>query len=115
MLVPITVKDVENVSIILEALNAETWKQVVPAYYETSLKVKFSRDTESAEMLDLLMDSRVFDFGYMCGDWGMAFVIQDLVSANSNNSESAYKAKDKVAQKTFSKIIDAYLALEDGN
>ena len=115
MMVPITVQDTENVSIILEALNAETWKQVVPAYYDTSLKVKFSRDTESAEMLDLLMNSRVFDFGYMCGDWGMAFVIQNLVSANSNDSESAYRAKDKVAQKTFQKIIDAYIALEEGN
>ena len=114
MMVPITVKDVENVSILLEAFNAETWKQVVPAYYDTSLKVKFSRDTESAEMLDLLMNSRVFDFGYMCGDWGMAFVIQNLVSVNSNDSESAYRAKDKVAQKTFSKIIDAYIALDEG-
>jgi ABC-type glycerol-3-phosphate transport system substrate-binding protein len=115
MMVPITVKNAEDVSIIIEALNAETWKQVVPAYYETSLKVKFSRDVESAEMLDLLMNARVFDFGYMCGDWGLAFVIQDLVSANSNNTESAYKSKEKVAQKTFSKIIDAYLALEEGN
>ena len=66
-------------------------------------------------MLDLLMDSRVFDFGYMCGDWGMAFVIQDLVSRNSNDSESAYKAKDKLAQRTFGKIIDAYLELDEGN
>ena len=115
MMVPITVRNTEDVSIIIEALNAETWKQVVPAYYETSLKVKFSRDVESAEMLDLLMNARVFDFGYMCGDWGLAFVIQDLVSANSNNTESAYKSKEKVAQKTFSKIIDAYLALEEGN
>ncbi len=115
MMVPITVKDIDSVGLILEALNAETWKKVVPAYYDTSLKVKFSRDTESAEMLDLLMSSRVFDFGYMCGDWGMAFVIQDLVSRNSNDSESAYKAKDKMAQKTFGKIIDAYLALDEGN
>ncbi|MBR5680606.1 MAG: hypothetical protein IKX19_08115, partial [Clostridia bacterium] len=115
MMVPITVKDVDSVGLILEALNAETWKKVVPAYYDTSLKVKFSRDTESAEMLDLLMDSRVFDFGYMCGDWGLAFVIQDMVSQNSNNSESTYKAKDKMAQKTFGKIIDAYLALDEGD
>ena len=61
------------------------------------------------------MSSRVFDFGYMCGDWGMAFVIQDMVSRNSNDTESGYKAKEKVAQKTFQKLIDAYLALDDGN
>lgn len=113
MMVPITVKNVENDSIILEALNAETYKQVVPAYYDTSLKVKFSRDTESAEMLDMLMDSRVFDFGYMCGDWGLAFVIQTMVSANKNDTESSYASSIKMSEKTFGKIIDAYLALEE--
>ena len=113
MMIPITVKDPEAVSIVVEALNAETWKQIVPAYFETSLKVKFSRDTESADMLDLLMDSRVFDFGYMCGSFDMAFVIQNLVSANSNDTESAYKAKEKVSAKNYGKIIDAYLELDE--
>ena len=114
MMVPITVQDTESVSIILEALNAETWKQVVPAYYDTSLKVKLARDTESAEMLDLLMEARVFDFGYMCGGFGMAFVIQDMVSVNSNDTESAYQSKWKTAEKNFEKMIDAYLALDEG-
>ena len=112
MMVPITVKNIENDSIILEALNAETYKQVVPAYYDTSLKVKFSRDTESAEMLDMLMDSRVFDFGYMCGDWGLAFVIQNMVSVNKNDTESSYASSIKMSEKVFGKIIDAYLKLD---
>lgn len=117
MMVPVTVPNVEDVSIIVEALNAETYKQVVPAYYETSLKTKAARDIESSEMFDLLMESRVFDFGYMYNDalGGLAFTIQEMVSANSSNTESAYAAKIKGAEKKFGKIIEDYLALDTAN
>ena len=114
MMVPVTVPNPEDISIIVEALNAETYKQVVPAYYETSLKTKAARDIESAEMFDLLMDSRVFDFGYMYNDalGGLAFVIQNLVSANSSNTESSYAGIIKTAEKKFGRVIEDYLALD---
>ncbi|MBQ7983469.1 MAG: hypothetical protein IJ302_07860, partial [Clostridia bacterium] len=73
--------------------------------------VKFARDDESTQVLDLLLDSRVFDFGYVY-DTGLAFVIQRLVSANSSNSESQYASQIKSSEKQFQKIIDAYLDLE---
>lgn len=112
MLIPITVQNIEWSSILTEALNAETYKQVVPAYYDTALKVKLSRDAESAAMLDLLMESRVFDFGYMYNT-GIAFIVQDMVSTNKNNTESAFNSKYKSAEKEWAKIIDTYLALTD--
>ncbi len=112
MTVPVTISNPEYTSIILEAMNAETYKQVVPAYYDTSLKVKFSRDDESGQILDLLMAGRVFDFGYVYNISGISFTIQDLVANNNNNSESAYASKVKSAEKAAQKIIDAYLELE---
>ncbi len=110
MLVPITVQNIEWSSILTEALNAETYKQIVPAYFDTSLKVKLTRDAESAAMLDLLMEDRVFDFGYMYNT-GIAFIIQDMVSQNKNNTESSFNAKYKSAEKEWAKIIDTYLEL----
>ena len=117
MMVPVTVPNAEDVSIIVEALNAETYKQVVPAYYETSLKTKAARDIESSEMFDLLMESRVFDFGYMYNDalGGLAFTIQEMVSTNSTNTESAYAGKMKAAEKKFERVVDDYLALDAAN
>ena len=112
MMVPITISDPERTSIIIEALNAETYKQVVPAYYDTALKNRYSRDAESAEMLDLLMGCRVFDFGYMY-DTGIAFSIQRLVSKNSNNTESEYASQIKKAETEYVKIIEEYTKLED--
>lgn len=112
MLIPITVQNIEWSSIITEALNAETYKQVVPAYFDTALKVKLTRDAESAAMLDLLMESRVFDFGYMYNT-GIAFIVQHMVSKNQTNTESEFNAKYKSAEKEWAKIVDTYLALTD--
>jgi hypothetical protein len=61
--VPITVTDTDRSSIVIEALTAESARSVIPAYYEVSLKTKYSRDNESQEMLDLIFNTRVVDLG----------------------------------------------------
>ena len=52
-------------SAVLEALGSESFRTVVPAYYETALKVKYSRDDETSRMLDMIRDSVKFDFAYI--------------------------------------------------
>jgi hypothetical protein len=36
---------------------------VTPAYYDVALSGKFTRDEESAEMLEIIRRHRVYDFG----------------------------------------------------
>ena len=61
--IPLTSADTEMASVILEAMACESLKNVVPAYYDTALKVKYTRDNESADMLDLIFSNRIFDYG----------------------------------------------------
>ena len=56
--VPITATNLERTGIITEALSAESYKRVIPAYYETALKTKYARDDESVQMLDMIANSR---------------------------------------------------------
>ncbi|MCL2518652.1 MAG: hypothetical protein FWF15_08825, partial [Oscillospiraceae bacterium] len=65
MAVPLTISDPEFTSIIIEALNAETYKQVVPALYDVAFKIKYARDDTSTEILDMILAGRYFDFGYV--------------------------------------------------
>ena len=65
--VPVNSEDPERTSVILEAMSYEGWKTVIPAFYETALQGKYARDDESVMMLDIIKDSRVFDFGYFTG------------------------------------------------
>lgn len=114
MAVPKTVVDLERASIIIEALNAESYKQVIPAYYETALKVKYTRDDESVRVLDMLLAARTFDFGYVYDGWqGYAFILQDLTSTNSKDFASKVAAKEKGATKRYQSVIDGLLGLGD--
>lgn len=114
MAVPITCDDTERTSIIVEALNAESYKQVIPAYYETALKVKFTRDEESVQVLDMVLDGRTFDFGYVYDGWqGLAFMMQNLTSRKSKDYASEYKKLEKAANVRYDKIINTLLGLED--
>ncbi len=64
--VPVTLplEDYDMVGIIMEAMCAESWKTVTPAYYDEALKGRYSADETTARMIDLIMDGRVFDWGY---------------------------------------------------
>ncbi len=104
--IPKTVVNTEAVGIITEAMNAESYKILVPAYYDVALKVKSTRDEQSVTMLDLIVDSRVFDFGYVYDAWGGAsFIFEGLVRTNNTNFESYYAEKESKIQTHYDKVI----------
>ena len=110
--VPKTVKDTAYVGKIVEALSAETWKTVTPTFYEVALKTRYLRDNESKEVLDLVINGRTFDFGYIYdGFQGFSFTLQRMIAAGNNNFESQYtkifpsaRYRYKSIVKTFSKL-----------
>ena len=50
---------------VLEALNYLSSGSTVPCYYDQVLKGKVARDSESAEMLDLIFSNVIFDFTFI--------------------------------------------------
>jgi hypothetical protein len=67
--IPSVVSDPEMSAVITTALNAESYKVVVPAYYDVALKTKYSRDDESAKMLDIIRNGFDMDFACVCLDY----------------------------------------------
>ena len=93
-----TAGNLEKIGIVTEAMCAESWKNVVPAYYDISLKYKGARDEESIETLEIIMENRAFDFGVVYGGWGSAgggaaFWVQEVVGKGSTDITSYYQSK----------------------
>ena len=61
--VPRGVSDLSRTGIVLELLAYQGKKLLTPAYYEKTLVGQYTRDEESAEMLDIIFATRVFDVG----------------------------------------------------
>lgn len=112
--VPKTASDLERIGVITEALCAESYKILMPAYYDVALKVKSARDEESIAMLDMIVNSRVFDFGYVYDGWGGAsFFLQSLIQSKNANFESFYAKKEKSVLKYYTKVTDYFENYED--
>jgi len=91
--VPVSLSDEEKdfTGFVLEAMAAESKNWVVPAYYTIALEGKFMRDEESKGMLDIILRTRRYDFGYV-SDWGGLY--------------SSYKAGVKKGSADFESIWD---------
>lgn len=109
-LVPITVRDLNTTSIILEGMASESWHHLTPEFYEVVLKTKHVRDPESAEILDIIRGSRVFDFGYYNMTIGLDSIPVNLYQTygNADNLVSFYQKKEKVAFKSLEKLMKSY-------
>lgn len=51
----------EEVGLILEAMAAYSHYTLIPAYVDESLKTKYSRDEQSAGMMDIIIENRLID------------------------------------------------------
>ena len=105
--VPVTVKDPEMVSAVLEALAAEGSRTVIPAYYEVTLQVKFARDNVSAQMLDIIREGGVFDTGYYITTLGgqMSSFGYRLAGDASHNFASLYASQEKAVLANIEKVM----------
>ncbi|MBQ8400982.1 MAG: hypothetical protein IJX14_03540, partial [Clostridia bacterium] len=108
--VPVDVKDQEFTGIITEAMCAESYRSVVPTYYDVVLKTKNARDEESAEMIDLIRDTLTFDFGYLCSSSlnGLGHIFVGMVRDGNTDLASKYAAAESAAQTKLQEMLAAY-------
>ena len=107
-------QNLDMVGACLEALSAETYRYVTPAWYETALKVKYSRDDLSSQMIDLIKDSATtnFIYAYNYAINGMGLINRDLVTKNNKDFASAVKSKEKAGLKQLEKVLDVFRGIE---
>lgn len=104
--IPVTCVKAEMAAAVLEALNAQTYRTVTPAWYEVTLKCKYSRDLISSDIIDLIHDSIYTDFLFAYSPMvsQMGQVMRDLVTNNNTNYASNVASKQKVATKGIERM-----------
>ncbi len=97
--------DMEFISTVLEVLNRETAKTVMPQYYETALKVKYTDDPQAGAMIDIIHDNfrNVFELAY---DYAIGMPIQSVIYGTIANKSYSVSSKLAKTQKSCQKKID---------
>ncbi|MCL1792430.1 MAG: extracellular solute-binding protein [Oscillospiraceae bacterium] len=114
MAIPITCQNTELAGAALEALAAESYRSVTPAYYEIALKTKYLRDDESAMMLDIIRDGLSFNFGaYHTDSIGDLRLQYRFIMGNKKSDwVSVYEKNEAKYQKGLEKTIENYMNLD---
>ena len=103
-----TVKNLEMVGAVTEALSAESWRTVMPVLQEVTLGVKMARDPECLEMIRLVLDSRYIDFAYLYDNSeGWVFNIADFIQTQGGFA-GIYKRMEKPIKKYYEKVINTF-------
>ena len=113
MCVPITCGNKERSGALMEALAAEAYRVVTAPYFEIAMKVKYSRDDISSQMLDLVHDGANLNFASIYNEsignpW---FVMRNLMGAKKADFASWYATNQPKIEKALAKCVASFQEL----
>lgn len=103
--------DMDYISTVIEVLCRESGKTVMPQYYETALKIKYTDDPQAGAMIDIIHDNfrNVFELAYdsSLGE-PIKTVIYGSISAKSYNISSKLAKAKNSTNKNLNKLIKEF-------
>ena len=110
---PITISDEkkEVVGNVIECLSAYSYRLLRPAIYDVSLTEKGVRDEDSSEMLNLIMDSRTYDFSmFLEQSFNFPFspmnAYRNNIASKQTNIASFYESKKSTAESFLEDLVE---------
>lgn len=106
LVVPVTNSNYDMTGHVIEALGYYGQQYIRPAYFETTIQGKTLRDEASIEMLNLILNNRVYDLASFY-NWGNVFQMYNTIAANTRlNYASEYAKIEKKAQAALDETIE---------
>ncbi|MBO4933325.1 MAG: hypothetical protein J6I42_14225, partial [Clostridia bacterium] len=84
-------------------------------YYDVALTYKYMRDTDSAEMLDIILASRIYDLGLIANYGSMSSAIAGVITNGTGNLASTWAKSERAFQKIMDKSVEKYADVMNRN
>ncbi len=107
---PTTVTDTEFVSLITDALCADTFVNVYPQFYDVAMKSKYSQDAATAAMVDIIVESAAFDVSFMYGTYleMLPYLFRTCLIEGKTDLASAYASIEKRVATKLEQVYAQY-------
>ncbi|MCL2772687.1 MAG: hypothetical protein FWD71_04985 [Oscillospiraceae bacterium] len=104
--IPATCTDTERTGNILQAMGYYSQQYVTPAYFDVTVTNKIARDTDSLDMLDIIMSNRQYDLSYLY-DWGgiNEMFVNIMSSGNADTFMSQLEKNQPVIDAAIQKTL----------
>ncbi len=114
--IPTTVSDTVAVGLVVEAMSEHSAGELNDAVYEKVLSYQTMRSEDALEILHIIHDSLIVDFGYLTASSGnadkMKWVVGDLVVGKKSTDLASHYAKLKPGLEDFyEKLLVDFTAL----
>ena len=109
---PMTATETDKVSFMIEALSIAGYDQVIPAFFDTAMSVKYARDEETVEMLGIVRDTICTDLAYMNttgGTKGLGRTTMHIVS-NPDTGIASYIDSIEAAELAIIEKLNAFFS-----
>lgn len=111
--IPKSTQDIKRTGLLTEAYQMLSYGTVREAYYDYTLTLRSSRDTQSGEMLDMIFAQRNLDTALVFNSsTSMQTTLQSAGTAASFNFASMVASKGKAFQTNIDKVIDKVVDLD---
>ena len=109
--VPTTSTQADKIGAVCEAMALYNYKHVTPAYFEVAMKVKYTRDEKSSQIIDMISQSAYTNFGYAysLSLGGSICAYRSFVAAQSNDFASWYASGSPAVIEGLKTLSDLYL------
>ncbi|MBO5219696.1 MAG: hypothetical protein J6C52_09715, partial [Clostridia bacterium] len=109
--VPTTSTQADKIGAVCEAMALYNYKHVTPAYFEVAMKVKYTRDEKSSQIIDMISQSAYTNFGYAyyLSLGGNICAYRSFVAAQSNDFASWYASGSPAVIEGLKTLSDLYL------
>ena len=68
----------ERLGVVIEAMSAEGYRTVQPAYKDIALKIRYANDKDSSEMLDIIYRNRLLSAAYLYTGFGFQMAHEEM-------------------------------------
>ncbi len=109
--IPKTCTD-ERIGGVIEALSSESYRSVVEVFYESALKMKYSRDSYSGQCIDIVKDVLHKNFLSEYYQVGCTYIFRTCLQKQTKDYVSRYNAAVKAANYKIIELVDAITAAD---
>lgn len=110
--VPYNCVNPDKVSATLEAMAFYSVDTLTVAYYDNALKLRYARDNESGDMLDIIFQTRVYDIAYIFNWGGIGGLLESMYNGKRNNFASEYAKIEEKATAKMHETIELFDAIK---
>ena len=105
VIIPATSTDLDMIGHVIDAYGWQAQKYITPAFVDYTVLDKSIRDEDSAEMVELILDTQTFDLAYIF-NWGKCrSMLDSLVTGNNTNYASAYEGIKSAAEAAMAATV----------